>query len=199
MAKTTGPLMSESSSGTFGHTITFDRRGIAHKPNNPGAQRTASRGNDRQIFLAISRSLARCAPIVRAAIRTAIAPDPNWRAWMTDAISGKHHTTWDAVTDLWIDQLSSTRTAWQSAAIDAGFDQVSLVYATNPAITAGLQMWQLASTLFVLDLNTESGAPAAGNAQAWANYITNSGGELPANALTLNGEALTLAGEILTL
>jgi hypothetical protein len=199
MAKTIGPLMSTSASGTLHNAITFTKGNVAHIPNNPGAQRTAQRGNDRQIFRAISQALTRCAPSVRAEIRTLIDPDPHWRAALTDRLSGAHHATWDAVAADWFDQLSTVRDEWQAIALAAGFDQVSLPYASDPAIDAGLQMWQLAATLYAIGLNISSGPPDASNAQAWADYITDTISGPPANALTLDGQVLTLNGVTLTI
>lgn len=199
MAKTTGPLMSEKASGTFANTVTFTRRGVAHAKNSPGNQYTASRGNARQIFKATSKALHRCAPATIAAIRSVTGCGPNWRAAMTAAISGKAHATWSAVATVYGDQLQAFRDAWQAAAAATGFSDTTLAYASDPLISAGLSLYELATALYGPGVIVSPGAPAGSNADAWAVIITGESAGPPANALTLAGEVLTLAGETLTL
>jgi len=191
--------MSVEASGTFNRLITFTRGGVAHTPNNPGAQRTAARGNDRQIFLAISRALQRCAPATITAIKNTTGCGPNWRAFMTDAIRGSHHITWSTVQQTWTNFDQSARDAWNAAAAAANFSAATLPYATDPLISAGLAMFELSSALYTAGVIVSPGAPAGDNATAWAVIITGESAGPPANALALAGEALTLAGQYITL
>lgn len=101
MAKVTGPLHSIEASGTIAKAITFDKRGIAHKPNRPGANRAASQGNTRQIFLAVSRALQRCQPSVKAAIQQHTNVSRNWRADMAERMIGTTRKQWSATLTAW--------------------------------------------------------------------------------------------------
>lgn len=101
MAKITSPLFSLGATGTLGKVITFDKRGIAHKPNAPGLNRSNTQGNTRQVFLAASRALQRCQPSVIAAIIQLETTTTDWRASMVQQMIGPNRATWNATINAW--------------------------------------------------------------------------------------------------
>lgn len=101
MAKVTGPAHSVSASGTLAGSITFDKRGIAHKPNRPGTNRAPTQGNSRQIFLAVSRALHLCQPSIKAAIKQHTNVSSNWRADMAERMIGTTRKQWSATLAAW--------------------------------------------------------------------------------------------------
>ena len=172
MAKVTGPAHSVRASGTLAGLITFDKRNIAHKPNAPGNQRTAERGNARQIFLSMSRALQLCQAPVKTAIKAAANPTRDWRAWLMQRAIGEQRAAWNSTGLVWANFTDPQRATWDDAATATGFTATAIAYATDDPISAGLAMFELAEALYAPGIITSPGEPAADNAAAWAEAIT---------------------------
>jgi hypothetical protein len=130
-------------SGAFGE-IVFDRRGfirrkgIYHNPKMP------QQGNLRQAMAAAPRCIKLCGPETRQQLRAVADQINQWSAYLTKQFLGPKRVHYRS------DDVD--RTAWETAATEAGLKEIRLDYAQEAPVSPGAQLFLLAMTLYELGI-----------------------------------------------
>ena len=170
-AVVTGPLFSMTASGTVGDNITFDKRGFVRQRVIPANPQSDAQGNVRQILLAIQKGLTRLGETVIASVKTVAPTSYRWNSFLVQLICGSSHAEFDASKTAFAALGSTAIGHWDDSGITAGLVAQQIPYATDAAISPGLQLFAISRSLFGLGLNVSAGAPGATNYAAWETYF----------------------------
>lgn len=158
MAKVEGPLYSMAVSGAFGE-IVFDRRGFIRRKGVYHNPKTPQQGNLRQAMAVARRCIKLCGPETRQQLRTVADRANQWSAYLTRQFLGPkrahylaHYARYQS------DDVD--RTAWETAATEAGLKEIRLDYAQEAPVSPGAQLFLLAMTLYELGIYEGLGHPA---------------------------------------
>lgn len=155
-------------SGALGEII-FDRRGFVRRKGRVRDPKTSRQGDFRQAMMAAQEGVKVCGPQTRQALRR-LSPEPaRWSAFLLKHLLGPGRSTYNECLARYAEP-GLEQSGWEVAAVEADLRPVSLAYAGDTAISAGAQLFLLASTLFSLGLYGELGQPG-GNAAAWQERI----------------------------
>lgn len=167
MAKVSGPLFSLRVSGTIGE-IVFDRRGFAYLKKGHRDAKTTRQGSYRQAMIVAQRGVKLCGPQTRQALKAATTTS-TWHGYLMKNIIGPQQSHYRRCLQNFNDPAVD-QAGWEAAAASIGLLPLELAYAEETIISAGAQLFSLASTLFSLGLYRELGQPG-GNAAAWQAQI----------------------------
>jgi hypothetical protein len=169
MAKVTGPAHSFDASGRLGGMV-FIKGGFLRQHVSPSNPRTPAQQNVRQSLSAAGAFIRVTGTLTRDEIKDA-----------NSLMRGKPTNQWPGLLgQKLISDLPNIRTDfaglastadWETEGDNAGLEEILLPNATDPAISAGLQLFLGANALFDLGIYTANGAPDATNAAAWAASI----------------------------
>lgn len=170
MAKVQGPLMSMSASGTIGDSITFDKRGFVRNRVIPANPQTPAQGNVRQMLLGVQKALTRLGATVIDAVKTLAPTTYRWNSFLLQQVLGANSAEFEASRTAFNALAPADKANYETRAGQLGLVDQLLVYASDPPITAGLQLFAVSRALFLLGINVEDGAPSAANFDAWGDY-----------------------------
>lgn len=171
MAKVQGPLMSMSASGTVGDSITFDKRGFVRNRVIPANPQTPAQGNVRQQLLGIQKAISKVGITVINAVKTLAPTSYRWNSFLLQRVLGAASSEFEASRTAYAALTAPQRQAYEDAALALGLVDQSLVYASDPTLTAGLALFAVARALYSLGINVADGAPDGSNEAAWADYF----------------------------
>jgi hypothetical protein len=170
MAKVQGPLMSMSASGTIGKSITFDKRGHVRNRVVPANPQSPDQGNVRQMLLGVQKAIKRVGATVIAAIKTLAPTSYRWNSFLLQAVLGAGSSEFIASRIAYLALSQAQRDSWEAEALALGLVDQSLVYASDPVISAGLALFAVSRALYRLGINVADGAPSGTNQIAWHDY-----------------------------
>jgi len=170
MAKVRAPLYSMEVSGAVGDLV-FDRRGFIRRKGRTTNPKTAKQGNARQAMTAAQRCIKVCGPETRQQLRAVAKPASQWSAYLTGQFLGPKRAHFLERQARYQDE-DIDQTVWEQAAKEAGLEAVEIDYADDAPISAGAQLFMLATTLYDLGLYAALGNPAAeANVEGWRDGI----------------------------
>lgn len=155
-------------SGALGEII-FDRRGYVRRKGQVRDPKTGSQGDFRQAMMAAQKCVQVCGPQTRQYLRRLSAEPARWSATLLKHLLGPRRSNYNDCLACYGDPALD-RAGWEAAAVEAGLRPVSLAYAGEAGISAGAQLYLLASTLFSLGVYEGLGQPN-GNAGVWQESI----------------------------
>lgn len=167
MAKVIAPLHSFDASGRIGG-IVFITGGVVRTHFIPANPRTVSQQNQRQ-NMSVSGSVVRTlGNTTRDLIKVdedviGSKPQKYWPALFGQAVNRQVTAANTAFTALTVAQ----KAAWETEAVAAG-----LPNATDPVVTAGVQLFLGAFTLFSAGIHLATGTPDGTNHAAWKTALT---------------------------
>ena len=147
MPKVTGPLLSQTAQGHFGHLLIYDRRGFARAFRAPSNRRTPKQGNIRQRLLATDRVIKKAGRIPRDIIQN-ISPRRAWHQWFVSIVLGDGEATWLERQALYLALADKWRDGWEGEASASGLIATHLNYASDPPISPGLALWEFCYALW---------------------------------------------------
>jgi hypothetical protein len=168
MAKVIGPLFSMKVSGALGEII-FDRRGYVRRKGELRDPKTSRQGDFRLAMMAAQQGVKVCGPQTRQQLRQLSDEPARWSAFLLKHLLGPRRANYNECLARYADP-GLDQAGWEAAAVEAGLRPVSLAYAADAGISAGAQLFLLASTLFSLGVYIELGQPDS-KAAAWKEYI----------------------------
>jgi hypothetical protein len=155
-------------SGTVGRTITFDKRGFVRQRIIPANPRTVAQQLARLKLKNVNKLLHLVKHSTRVLLR-ARAPVPS--RWLSFT-SGEALPHFDGYGEVFADLDANIRQAWNDVASEKGVIVYTIPGSTVTLnITNGRLLFIVATTLYVLGIGTELGAPAGGNEQQWGDLI----------------------------
>jgi len=199
MARTRGPLMSTSASGTLGHTIAFYRDGRAGKFHRLPSTHTIAQSQHRYIVAALQRVVKVFNTQTIEAIANSISDPRAWSGYVTQLVTQQQRATWTAAAIEWSVLQAEEQQAWVDDATIARIQNAPIIDPMLNTINNGMALFCVAYALYSSGIVTAPDVPQADNADAWTIALTHVTELTPANALTLNGQVLTINNQTLTL
>lgn len=158
MAKVEGPLYSINVSGALGE-IVFDRRGFVRRKGSYTNPKTAKQGNARQVMAAAQQGIKLCGPQTRQHLRVVAKRASRWSPYLTQQFLGPKRAYFlERQTRYRSDEVDQA--TWEQAAVEVGLEEIRIDYAEDGPISAGAQLFMLATTLYKLGIYEALGDPA---------------------------------------
>jgi len=169
MAKVIGPAHSFDASGRLGGMV-FIKGGFLRQHVTAANPRSPAQQNVRQNMTAAGAFIRITSTATRDEIKSTHSllrgqPANQWPGLLGRELIGDLPAARTAFSGL------ASAVDWETAGEGADLEEVALPNATDPAISAGLQLFLGSCTLFDLGIYTANGAPDDTNAAAWATSI----------------------------
>ena len=184
MAKTKKPAFSQGASGSIGDLV-FDKRGyVRSKPKKSSKPQSPARGNVQQSFGAARKAVKVAGPAIERAVRTneyikrkkgyeqKYFQGGYWATYLASAMPGPDRGWFIKYGNAFANLPPDAQELWEKVAYVIGLEHFQLPHASEAPISAGLQLYWLASMLPSLGICLTLEAPNANNALFWAATIT---------------------------
>jgi hypothetical protein len=171
MAKVTGPLHSDTASGTFNDTLTYDKRGYVRVRVIPANPQTAAQGDVRQKLLAVQKALSVIGATPIAQLKLLAPISYRWNSFALQQAVGPLSANYDAYMATYAALTGGQKTSWEGEGATAGLVDQHVVYATDAAVTDGAALFIISSMLFALGIHTAGDVPSSTNFAGWGEYF----------------------------
>jgi hypothetical protein len=155
--------------GTVAGILTTNSQGVAIAQKGHKDARSAAQGNYRQRLNALNNVTKKAGAVARDFLMN-VSPQRRWHQWFVKIALGPSDINWIVIAQTFNFLSPSAQALWQAEAEASNLRSTHLTYASDPAISAGLKLFEFCTSLEAADPPFPRTTPNANNSAYWGEY-----------------------------